>query len=171
MFSVVSERKGEFSKMLANVLLNRNFVELVWDKYKNFKYLLTKNSLETRFGRYYSSLAPHILGESKITGVRHRTSTLKRAYRKASEFAYARHREFEKHLANQLERTRKGADQIVCSSENYSHRVCAVGSGYSDALLLKQLSSSRCQEGVSWGWAGSSIWADKGCRAIFRLRR
>ncbi len=38
----------------------------------------------------------------------------------------------------------------------------------SNVELLKKVSTSPCASGTGFGWSGSSVWVDKGCRGRFR---
>ncbi|AKC88365.1 hypothetical protein WQ53_11760 [Pseudoxanthomonas suwonensis] len=60
-----------------------------------------------------------------------------------------------------------GSGQTVrCESQNNRERTC--GTNFRGRIVLvRQLSSSRCVEGQSWGQRGSSIWVRNGCRGEF----
>lgn len=63
-----------------------------------------------------------------------------------------------------------GAGQIVrCESNDGRHRRCSVPVR-SGVQLIRQISDTRCIQGRNWGWDGSGIWVDGGCRAEFRVR-
>lgn len=58
---------------------------------------------------------------------------------------------------------------LHCASHNYHYSECYAGRGY--VRLVRQVSSSSCIEGSSWGynsWSGN-IWVDRGCRADFEV--
>lgn len=59
---------------------------------------------------------------------------------------------------------------VTCSSSNGRRSTCAWNSRYGRPVLIEQLSSSPCREGVTWGYAGNQIWVDRGCRARFGAR-
>ncbi len=56
---------------------------------------------------------------------------------------------------------------IVCESQDGSYRECAAGFR-GGAVLVENLSSTRCVEGGNWGNSGrGSVWVRDGCRARF----
>ena len=61
-----------------------------------------------------------------------------------------------------------GGSEIRCESEDGHRKTCGKNL-YGNADLIRQLSSTACREGVSWGLQGGSIWVDKGCRGEFRV--
>ncbi len=56
---------------------------------------------------------------------------------------------------------------IRCESNDGRTRECATGGGR--VVLEKQISSSACIEGRSWGYSRNGIWVAQGCRADFRV--
>jgi len=58
------------------------------------------------------------------------------------------------------------ANQLECRSDNNRYRRCAANT-QGRAEMLRQLSSSTCTQGRSWGYDRSSIWVDNGCQARF----
>ena len=46
---------------------------------------------------------------------------------------------------------------------------CYLGDVLSDAYVIKQTSTAKCIEGVTWGREVSSVWVDRGCEAIFEV--
>ncbi len=59
---------------------------------------------------------------------------------------------------------------ITCSSDDNRRRTCAYDSRQRRPILLQQLSNASCREGYSWGYAGSQVWVDRGCRGRFGPR-
>lgn len=59
---------------------------------------------------------------------------------------------------------------IRCESTDNRTRECAAGFR-GRAVLVRQLSDSRCVEGRSWGQRGSNIWVSQGCRGEFAAAR
>lgn len=59
---------------------------------------------------------------------------------------------------------------VTCSSENKRRRTCDWDRRRGCPVLVQQLSSTRCEEGRTWGWTGNSVWVDGGCRARFGVR-
>lgn len=62
--------------------------------------------------------------------------------------------------------------RVVCESNGYRYEECDVDTRRGriiDARVRRQLSSSPCTEGESWGYARDSIWVDRGCRAEFAV--
>lgn len=59
---------------------------------------------------------------------------------------------------------------IRCESSDNRTRECAAGFR-GRAVLVRQLSNSRCVEGRSWGQRGGSIWVSQGCRGEFSESR
>lgn len=58
------------------------------------------------------------------------------------------------------------AGQTECRSDDNRHRRCSVNTN-NRVEMLRQLSSSSCTRGRSWGYDRSSIWVDNGCQARF----
>ncbi|UKE42665.1 DUF3011 domain-containing protein [Xanthomonas translucens pv. secalis] len=54
---------------------------------------------------------------------------------------------------------------IRCESQDRRQRVC--NTGWRDAVLVRQLSDTRCIEGRSWGQRDGMVWVDDGCRGEF----
>lgn len=62
-----------------------------------------------------------------------------------------------------------GGGQVVrCESKDGRQRQCAVDTR-GGVELTRQLSSSRCERGRSWGYDRGGIWVSQGCRAEFRI--
>ena len=63
------------------------------------------------------------------------------------------------------------ADQTIgCSSKHGKYTHCRIDDMRDKrARLSRQLSSTRCKKGQTWGTDKRGIWVDKGCRAEFRL--
>lgn len=60
-----------------------------------------------------------------------------------------------------------GNDIIRCESRDGRTNRCDTGGR--DASLIRQLSSSPCREGSTWGNDSRGIWVSGGCRGEFRL--
>lgn len=56
---------------------------------------------------------------------------------------------------------------IRCESNDGRTAQCATGGG--QVVIERQLSSSACIEGRTWGYGGNGIWVSQGCRADFRI--
>ncbi|MEO8671020.1 MAG: DUF3011 domain-containing protein [Tahibacter sp.] len=56
-------------------------------------------------------------------------------------------------------------DTVECRSQDFGRNRC--DTDWRDARILRQLSSSACVEGRSWGFNRGAIWVDKGCQAVF----
>ncbi len=54
---------------------------------------------------------------------------------------------------------------IECTSRDNRYQECVTN--LRNPRLVRQLSSSQCIEGQSWGVRGSVIWVNRGCRALF----
>ncbi len=59
---------------------------------------------------------------------------------------------------------------VTCSSDDRHRRNCSWDARQGRPFVLQQLSGTRCEEGRTWGWRGSQIWVDDGCRARFGAR-
>lgn len=59
---------------------------------------------------------------------------------------------------------------INCSSNSYRYNTCSAPGRIMNAYVETKHSRSACIEGHSWGYSGSTIWVDKGCRATFAVR-
>ncbi|MEL1266238.1 DUF3011 domain-containing protein [Pseudoxanthomonas putridarboris] len=60
-----------------------------------------------------------------------------------------------------------GGDVVRCESKDGRYRQCAIDTR-GGVQLTRQLSSSRCVQGRSWGYDRGGIWVNHGCRAEFR---
>lgn len=58
------------------------------------------------------------------------------------------------------------ANQLECRSDNNRYRRCSANT-QGRVEMLRQLSSSSCIQGRSWGFDRNSIWVDNGCQARF----
>ncbi|WP_312914306.1 DUF3011 domain-containing protein [Stenotrophomonas sp.] len=58
---------------------------------------------------------------------------------------------------------------VRCDSNNNRHQVC--NTGWRSAMLLRQISDTRCIEGRNWGSNNGSVWVSGGCRAEFAQGR
>ena len=59
-----------------------------------------------------------------------------------------------------------GNKTVRCESQNGRPRTCETGFR-NNAVLSRQLSSTRCVEGQNWGQGRGSVWVNGGCRAEF----
>lgn len=57
-----------------------------------------------------------------------------------------------------------------CESEGGRYRECRKPYAGGNTVLVRQLSSSRCTEGYSWGEKRDIVWVSNGCRAEFQTR-
>lgn len=58
---------------------------------------------------------------------------------------------------------------IRCDSADMGRHTCTAPFQISRVVMARQLSGSPCTQGQTWGWEGSSIWVDRGCRAEFTV--
>lgn len=62
--------------------------------------------------------------------------------------------------------------RLTCQSDDYRYRMCQVDTGRGGGVRIeRQLSSTACIEGRSWGWNRAGIWVSGGCAAVFRVDR
>ncbi len=54
---------------------------------------------------------------------------------------------------------------LRCESNDNRQRVC--NTGWRSAVLVRQLSDTRCVEGSNWGSSNGSVWVNRGCRGEF----
>lgn len=57
-------------------------------------------------------------------------------------------------------------NQVRCESADGRTRECAANTR-GGVTLVRQLSSSPCVEGRTWGYGRNSIWVSQGCRGVF----
>jgi hypothetical protein len=65
----------------------------------------------------------------------------------------------------------QGADvgtELRCESTDNRYRQCG-NDLHGRAVLVRQLSETRCVEGQNWGLRNGRLWVDRGCRGIFRV--
>ena len=61
---------------------------------------------------------------------------------------------------------------VVCESQDYRYRFCAVDlGGAGRAYVGHKISGAECIEGRTWGWNRGGIWVDQGCAAEFTIDR
>lgn len=58
---------------------------------------------------------------------------------------------------------------LTCESEDGRSRSCRAGMRIGRVEIDKRLSNAPCQLGRTWGYEGSRVWVDQGCRARFRV--
>ena len=58
---------------------------------------------------------------------------------------------------------------VRCESGDMGRHTCAAPAEIVRAEVLRQISGSACTQDRTWGWQGSSIWVDRGCRAEFTV--
>jgi hypothetical protein len=58
-------------------------------------------------------------------------------------------------------------ERISCESHRDRQQNCTVRGSIGGARLVRQLSSSPCIEGRTWGWNEQLVWVTEGCRAEF----
>lgn len=59
---------------------------------------------------------------------------------------------------------------ITCNSRDSQYQYCRVDTD-NEVRLTRQLSSTYCEEGRTWGYDRNGVWVDKGCRAEFSVGR
>lgn len=57
---------------------------------------------------------------------------------------------------------------VRCESDDGKYKTCGKEL-YGNADLIRQLSSTACTEGRTWGLRNGALWVDKGCRGEFRV--
>ena len=63
---------------------------------------------------------------------------------------------------------RYAGKEVRCESSDGKYKTCGKGLD-GNADLIRQLSSTACTEGRTWGLRDGAIWVDKGCRGVFRV--
>ncbi|HEY0702673.1 MAG TPA: DUF3011 domain-containing protein [Candidatus Acidoferrales bacterium] len=58
---------------------------------------------------------------------------------------------------------------VTCESNNGKRRYCTIGDPRQSVEMVRQISSSPCVRGQSWGNDNRGVWVDRGCRAQFRV--
>ncbi|MBR8827231.1 MAG: DUF3011 domain-containing protein [Gomphosphaeria aponina SAG 52.96 = DSM 107014] len=58
---------------------------------------------------------------------------------------------------------------ITCESQDGRYKFCRIDTR-GGVRLERQLSSTRCSQGNTWGYDRDGIWVDDGCRAEFLVR-
>lgn len=58
---------------------------------------------------------------------------------------------------------------IRCESDDMGRHSCSAPVQIARAVMTRQVSGSPCTQGQTWGWQGSNIWVDRGCRAEFTV--
>lgn len=56
---------------------------------------------------------------------------------------------------------------VSCGSGQYKLARCTAPRNWRGAQLVRQTSKSACIQGRTWGFAGGSVWVDKGCGGLF----
>ncbi|TDR48668.1 hypothetical protein DFR29_101291 [Tahibacter aquaticus] len=61
---------------------------------------------------------------------------------------------------------------FVCRSSDYRYNMCQVDVGRGgEVRLVRQISSTRCVQGRTWGYNRAGVWVDQGCAAEFVVER
>lgn len=61
---------------------------------------------------------------------------------------------------------------LECGSHKQQYRMCQVDVGPRGSVrMVRQVSSSSCVRGRTWGWNRAGVWVDQGCRAQFVVDR
>lgn len=58
---------------------------------------------------------------------------------------------------------------VQCESEDGRRRECEMRAG-GQARLLRRESRAPCERGRSWGYGGTALWVDHGCRGVFEVK-
>ncbi len=58
---------------------------------------------------------------------------------------------------------------VTCESNNGKRKYCSIGDPRQSVEMVRQISSSACVRGQSWGNDSGGLWVDRGCRAQFRV--
>jgi hypothetical protein len=58
------------------------------------------------------------------------------------------------------------ADEVTCESKDERQTECDMDTR-GNVWMVRQLSKTRCVEGVNWGLYKHSVWVKDGCRAVF----
>jgi hypothetical protein len=58
------------------------------------------------------------------------------------------------------------ADRVTCESRGGNRANCRMDTS-GGVNLVKQLSSTPCRQGSTWGFNRHGVWVDRGCRAVF----
>ncbi|HXZ79977.1 MAG TPA: DUF3011 domain-containing protein [Terriglobales bacterium] len=61
-------------------------------------------------------------------------------------------------------------NEITCSSNDGGRQYCPTGPNR-NVSLKQQISGSPCTAGRTWGADRNGVWVDRGCRAVFSVRR
>lgn len=64
-----------------------------------------------------------------------------------------------------------GPNRIVCESIRYRRNFCAVDTQNRVNLMREISTGNLCRQGWGWGYDGSGIWVDQGCRGEFSFGR
>lgn len=63
----------------------------------------------------------------------------------------------------------RGSTVSMTCSSNDGYHTCQAAGEILRARMVNQRSGSACTQGRSWGYQGSTLWVDHGCRADFEL--
>jgi hypothetical protein len=62
-------------------------------------------------------------------------------------------------------------NQVVnCSSDDGRRNFCGLNVKHAKVRLIRPTGGEPCMEGTTWGYDGSDIWVDHGCRGDFRVQ-
>ncbi len=59
---------------------------------------------------------------------------------------------------------------VNCSSDDGRRDYCGLNVKHARVRLLRQTGGEPCMEGTTWGYDGSDIWVDRGCRGEFQVQ-
>ena len=59
---------------------------------------------------------------------------------------------------------------VNCSSDDGRRNFCGLNVKHAKVRLIRPTGGEPCMEGTTWGYDGSDIWVDRGCRGDFRVQ-
>ncbi len=62
-----------------------------------------------------------------------------------------------------------GSYKVKLQSKDYKPLTAEFSRPIKDVQVEKQLSKTKCQKGITWGFSGNKLWVRSGCRAEFKV--
>jgi hypothetical protein len=65
--------------------------------------------------------------------------------------------------------TPKPGEVLPCASLNGGYQTCPARTRISRVELEQEQSKGLCKQRQTWGFTGTDVWVDGGCRGVFRV--
>lgn len=74
------------------------------------------------------------------------------------------------HPAAQAKPVESKSQMVNCASDDGRRDYCGLNVKHARVRLIRQMGGEPCMEGTTWGYDGSDVWVDRGCRGEFQVQ-